>query len=115
MSENRKSRRYALTALAEVTLPSGKTVPTYVSNISREGLGIYFRQPLDSGTNLGIKLFYRDMGGQMKSKAIDGEVKWAFNGFYALGVSLKGINDKENADLAEFIDSVEEREGQNPN
>ena len=107
MDEHRKSKRLALTALAEVTLPNGKNVPTYVSNISREGLGIYFKEPLKAGTDLNIKLFYRNNSGHMKFNMVKGQVKWAFNGFYALGIGLDKLNAKDHGELLDLIDQAE--------
>jgi len=115
MKENRKSERLPLTALAEVELPNGKSVPTYVSNISREGLGIYFREPLEAGTDLNIKLFYWASTGQMKSSQVDGRVKWSKTGFFALGVALNKLNPKEHDDLLEWLEQAEDREGRRMN
>jgi hypothetical protein len=115
MKENRKSERFPLTALAEVELPNGKSVPTYISNISRGGLGIYFREPLKAGTDLNIKLFYWASSGQMKSSKVDGRVKWSKPGFFALGIALNELNTKEHDDLLEWIDQAEGHEGRRLN
>jgi hypothetical protein len=115
MKENRKSERFPLTALAEVELPNGKNVPTYVSNISREGLGIYFREPLKEGTDLNIKLFYWAPTGQMKASKVEGRVRWSKTGFFALGISLNELNRQEHQDLLDWIDQAEEQEGRRVN
>jgi hypothetical protein len=110
MAEKRRSKRIAITAVAEASFPDGKTLTAYVANLSREGIGIYFKEPLVPGTELTLKLSYHDEQGALKSKDLGGEVKWSYNGFYAVGIGLKGLNDKEHGDLLEYIRSVEERD-----
>jgi hypothetical protein len=107
MDNKRRSARIAITALAEATLPDGRNLSTYVANISREGLGIYFKGPLETGTEITITLTYHDETGKKKSKTVDGQVKWAYNGFHAVGVALKGLNEKEHGDLLKYIELVE--------
>jgi PilZ domain len=109
MANQRKSERIAITAMAEVTLPDGRNLSTYVANVSREGVGIYFKEPLPAGTDLNIKITFRDESGATRSETLDGEVKWAYNGFYAVGVMLKGLDLKLHKDLIKYIDEVEQR------
>ena len=109
MADKRKSTRVAITALAEVNLPDGSSLTTYVANMSRQGIGLYLQKPLEAGTALSIKLNYRDGGGKIKIKQLNGQVKWAYDGFYAIGISIEGLNEKENEDLLQYIESVEER------
>ena len=106
MAEMRRSPRIPITALVEASLPDGRTITTYVANLSREGIGIYFNEPLAEGTEVSIKLSYCDKSGQKKSKNIGGRVKWAYNGFCAAGLALQGLNEKEHGDLLEYIKSV---------
>ena len=107
MANKRKSARVAITALAEATLPDGRNLSTYVANISRDGMGIYFKGPLDSGTEISITLTYHDETGRKKTQRVDGQVKWAYNGFHAVGVAFKGLNEKEHGDLLNYIEMVE--------
>lgn len=109
MAEKRRSPRIAITALAEVTLPDGHRLSSYVANMSREGLGVYFQKPLEAGTELTVQLTYRDSNGKLRTEEVGGQVKWAYNGFYAIGIALKGLNEKEHGDLLRYIESVEER------
>lgn len=109
MAEKRRSPRVAVTALAEVTLPDGNTLSSYVANMSRQGIGLYFQKPLATGTELTIKLTYRDEGGKLKAKEVSGQVKWAYDGFYAVGIALTGLDEKEHGELLQYIESVEER------
>jgi hypothetical protein len=110
MPEKRRSKRIAITAVAEASMPDGKTLTAYVANMSREGIGIYFKEPLAPGTELSIKLSYHNEQGELKSKKLGGEVKWSYNGFYAVGIGLKGMTEKEHGDLLEYIRAVEERD-----
>ena len=109
MTEKRRAPRVAITALAEVILPDGNRLSSYVANLSRQGIGLYFQKPLETGTELTIKLTYRDDVGKLRTKEVVGEVKWAYNGFYAIGIALKGLSEKEHGDLLQYIESVEER------
>lgn len=111
MADKRESTRVAITALAEVNLPDGSSLTTYVANMSRQGIGLYLQKPLEEGTAISIKLNYRDTTGKIRTKQVRGRVKWAYNGFFATGISLEGINEKEHGDLLRYIESVEERDG----
>ena len=108
MVQKRRTPRVAITAMAEATLPDGRCLATYVANISREGLGIYFQGPLPTGSDISISLTYHDEIGKKRIQKVDGQVKWAYNGFYAVGVALKGLNEKEHGDLLRYIKLLEE-------
>ena len=109
MPRKRKSTRVAVTALAEITFPSGETLSTYVANMSLEGLGLYVKKPIDAGTEIAVKLTYHDESGALKTKTVKGQVKWAYNGFYALGVALQGMDLKEHDDLLQYIRWIDEQ------
>ena len=110
MAEKRKTNRVAITALAEMTLPDGDVITSYVANMSRRGIGLYLQKTIDPETQVRVKIMYRIDNGKTKTKEINGRVKWAYPGFFATGISLEGLNEKEHADLLQYIDSVEERD-----
>ena len=109
MVDKRRSGRVAITALAETNLPDGRTLLAYVANMNREGVSIYFREHLEAGTEISITLSYDDESGKRESTKVGGQVKWSYNGFFAVGIAFKGLNEKEHGDLLQsfgLLDNV---------
>ena len=107
MSEKRKNKRIAVKGLAQINLPDGRSYATYVANLSRGGMGIFSKEPLEEGAQLMIKLFYEDRAGKMKTQEVEGQVKWMNDGFFAHGIAIEALNQPEHKDLLAYIESEE--------
>lgn len=110
MKEKRKSPRFGIASLAEISLPgSDKLMDAFISSISRGGIGIYSPQRMDVGQDLDVKIsFLQTNGNEEVTEIIPGKVVWVkeFYDNFVVGISFTTLDNLRHAKLLSYIEAA---------
>ena len=108
--ERRKGKRIVITCVAEVTsLSTHQFIEGYVTNISREGLGLMARNNLEKEEDVMIKLSFFALDGVEEVENVRGKVKrvQSIADVYSIGIQFKSLVQKEPSKIFTYIDAAE--------
>ncbi len=110
MNDQRKSPRYGIASMAEITFPdSDEVMEALISSISRGGLGIYSPHLLTVGRELDIKIsFLQTNGNEEITEIIPGRVVWAkkFHNNFVIGIAFLTFDNIKHSMLLEYIEAA---------
>jgi len=110
VKERRKGKRIVITCVAEVTsVSSHRFIEGYVTNISRDGLGLMAKNNLEKEEDVVIKLSFFALDGVEEVENVRGKVKRVqpIANVYSIGIQFISLVQKEPSKIFSYIDAAE--------
>jgi curli biogenesis system outer membrane secretion channel CsgG len=115
IDEWRIKKRYPMTAWVDLTVPvSGSTRRGYVTNISREGVGLYYLGAVGSGTEVAVTLHMLGPNGSEIVEEMQGQIMWEnhWGGITIMGIKFHAPLGATTPTIFERLTKAEQNDGQ---
>ncbi len=110
MEEKRKNPRYGIASIAELYFPeSEEPMESFISSISKGGVGIYSPQKMNVGQNLDVKItFLQTNGSEEVSEIIPGKVVWVkvLHDSFVVGIAFTTLDNLRHSKLLSYIEAA---------
>ena len=109
MGNRRRHRRVTFLKEMEISCHDKKTVKALAVNISRSGLVVYCKQPLEPGKEISLNLPFVDEYNVDRTEAIIGDICWIkpLEDFYATGIQFRLLNEHDHFMLLAYLNYAE--------
>lgn len=117
MDEWRTKKRFPLTAWVDVTVKeSGAMRRGYVTNISREGVGLYYLGTIGPGTSVDLTMHMLGPTGTEIIETVQGRVMWEdhWGGITIMGIKFDEPLGSGTPIIVERLTRAERMEGDRP-
>jgi DNA-binding CsgD family transcriptional regulator len=114
VDEWRIKKRYPMTAWVDLTVPStGTTRRGYVTNISREGVGLYYLGTVGAGTEVNLMLHMLGPTGSEIIEEVMGQVVWEdhWGGITIMGIRFSAPLGTNTPTIVDRLSRAERTEG----